>query len=264
MSATNQTPNYGLPQYVGSDVPSYLGDFNKAMLDIDTAIKGVDNKATSAESSVATANANASEALETASTASTKADTAQATATQAKTTATSAQSTATEAQSTATEAQSTANTAKSTANTANSTANKALTDLAKFNLVNSQKISSVTAGSNVASVLDCNLTLVADSTYKVFKLYGKVSIMPTKKGYAEVSFQTNLRPTKQVVMQGCGFAYDYDTGGVGSDAQITIATSGKVTIRGNCTKSTYGNGMWLLNMLYFLDTFDQSLVPDQD
>lgn len=125
MSATNQTPNYGLPQYVGSDVPSYLGDFNKAMLDIDTAIKGVDNKATSAESSVATANANASEALENAQSASTKADTAQATATQAQTAATQAQSTAETAQSTAT-------TAKNTADTANTTANQAL---AKTNIV---------------------------------------------------------------------------------------------------------------------------------
>ena len=264
MSATNQTPNYGLPQYVGSDVPSYLGDFNKAMLDIDTAIKGVDNKATSAESSVATANANASEALETAGTASTKADTAQATATQAQATATQAQTTATSAQSTADTAKSTANTANSTANTANTNANEALTDLAKFNLVNSQKISSVTAGSNVESVPDCNLTLMADSTYKVFKLYGRVSVKAIAKGYCEVSFNSNLRPSKQIVMQGCGFAFDYDTGGIGSDAQITIATTGKVTIRGNCSKNTYGNGIWLLNMLYFLETFDQSIVPDQD
>ena len=264
MSATNQTPNYGLPQYIGTDVPSYLGDFNKAMLDIDTAIKGVDNKATSAESSVATANANASEALEIAGTASTKADTAQATATSGQATATQAKNTAETAQSTAETAQATATQAKNTATQAQSDVTKALTDLAKFNLVNSQKISSVTPGSNVESVPDCNLTLVADSSYKVFKLYGRVSVKAIAKGYCEVSFNSNLRPSKQVVMQGCGFAYDYDTGGVGSDAQITIATSGKVTIRGNCAKNRYGNGMWLLNMLYFLDTFDQSLVPDQD
>ena len=124
MSATNQTPNYGLPQYIGTDVPSYLGDFNKAMLDIDTAIKGVDNKATSAESSVATANANASEALENANTASTKADTAQATATSAKTTAETAQTTATQAQTTAETAQTTATQAQTTANTANQKADQ--------------------------------------------------------------------------------------------------------------------------------------------
>lgn len=66
MSATNQTPNYNLPQYIGTDVPSYLGDFNKAMLDIDTAIKGVDNKATQANSTANTANSTANTAKSTA------------------------------------------------------------------------------------------------------------------------------------------------------------------------------------------------------
>ena len=38
MSYTNQTPNYGLPQYVGTDKPTFLGDFNNAMEKIDTAL----------------------------------------------------------------------------------------------------------------------------------------------------------------------------------------------------------------------------------
>lgn len=36
MSYTNHTPNYNLPQYVGTDKPTYLGDFNNAMTTIDT------------------------------------------------------------------------------------------------------------------------------------------------------------------------------------------------------------------------------------
>lgn len=38
MSFTNSTPNYGLPQYVGTDKPTFLGDFNNAMTAIDTAL----------------------------------------------------------------------------------------------------------------------------------------------------------------------------------------------------------------------------------
>ena len=213
MSATNQTPNYDLPQYIGTDVPSYLGDFNKAMLDIDTAIKGVDNKATSAEST---------------------AETAQATATQAKNAATQAQNDAT----------------------------KALTDLNKLNLTYFQKYTTVTAGNNVSNVIDCNLNLVCDSTKKVFKLFGKVSVAASAKGYAQVSFQTVLRPSETITIQGCGFAYNYDTGTVGSDTQIIIETNGKATIRGNCSKNTNGNGFLMFNMLYFLEKFDQTLIPD--
>lgn len=40
MSSTNKTTNYELSQYIGSDKPSYLGDYNSDMLKIDTAIKG--------------------------------------------------------------------------------------------------------------------------------------------------------------------------------------------------------------------------------
>ena len=94
MSATNSTPNYGLPQYVADDKPTYLGDFNKAMLDIDTNMKSIDNKAQSAESGVETANSNATQALNTANTASKTAQTAQAAATEAQTKASQAQTTA--------------------------------------------------------------------------------------------------------------------------------------------------------------------------
>ena len=38
MSATNQTTNYQLPLFIGSDKPSWLGDFNGAMNKVDTAL----------------------------------------------------------------------------------------------------------------------------------------------------------------------------------------------------------------------------------
>lgn len=38
MSHTNSTPNYQLPQFVGTDKPAYLTDFNQAFSAIDTGI----------------------------------------------------------------------------------------------------------------------------------------------------------------------------------------------------------------------------------
>ena len=118
MSATNSTPNYGLPQYVADDKPTYLGDFNKAMLDIDTNMKSIDNKAVSAESAAQTANQNATQAIENSQTAQSAAEEAQASATLAKSTADTAKSTA--------------DTAKSTADTANTTANQTNTDISDW------------------------------------------------------------------------------------------------------------------------------------
>lgn len=50
MGYTNKTSHYELPQYVASDKPSWLGDFNSAMLSIDTAIAGAAADAATASS----------------------------------------------------------------------------------------------------------------------------------------------------------------------------------------------------------------------
>ena len=39
MSSTNKTTNYELSQYIGTDKPTYLGDYNGDMLKIDTQMK---------------------------------------------------------------------------------------------------------------------------------------------------------------------------------------------------------------------------------
>lgn len=104
MSYTNSTPNYNLPQWIGTDKPTFLGDFNGAFSAIDTAMK--DNADTS---SAATSTANAANA--TAVSANTNANTALNTANNAKDTADAATAAAAGATSTA-------NTAKTTADNA--------------------------------------------------------------------------------------------------------------------------------------------------
>ena len=69
MASTNKTTNYELSQYIGTDKPTYLGDYNGDMLKIDTALK---NNA----DAISTASTNATTAVNTANTASTNATTA--------------------------------------------------------------------------------------------------------------------------------------------------------------------------------------------
>lgn len=106
MGATNHTANYDLPQWIGTDKPTFLGDLNDAFLKIDTGMKtnqseisgaasGAGNalaKATSAEQAVNTltplvntASENASQALTTANNAASTANTANTNANEAKT-----------------------------------------------------------------------------------------------------------------------------------------------------------------------------------
>lgn len=65
MAHTNQTPHFDLPQFLGTDKASWLGDINPAMLAIDTALFQVKTDASDAASSSAAAQQSA-QAAETA------------------------------------------------------------------------------------------------------------------------------------------------------------------------------------------------------
>lgn len=62
MSSTNKTPNYNLSQYVGTDKPTYLGDYNGDMLKIDTQLKANADSASNAKSAAGSAQAVAEQA----------------------------------------------------------------------------------------------------------------------------------------------------------------------------------------------------------
>lgn len=57
-NATNSTPNYGLPIFIGSDKPSWLVDWNGAMTELDTVIKEISTAEKANENLITTANAN--------------------------------------------------------------------------------------------------------------------------------------------------------------------------------------------------------------
>lgn len=62
MSSTNKTTNYNLSQYIGTDKPTYLGDYNSDMLKIDNQLKANADSASNAASAASTAQAVASDA----------------------------------------------------------------------------------------------------------------------------------------------------------------------------------------------------------
>lgn len=62
MSSTNKTPNYKLSQYIGTDKPTYLGDYNGDMLKIDNQLKDNADSASNAASAAGAAQAVAEKA----------------------------------------------------------------------------------------------------------------------------------------------------------------------------------------------------------
>lgn len=62
MSSTNKTTNYNLSQYIGTDKPTYLGDYNADMLKIDAQLKANADSASNAASAAGAAQAVAADA----------------------------------------------------------------------------------------------------------------------------------------------------------------------------------------------------------
>lgn len=62
MSSTNKTSHYNLPQFIGSDIPTWLGDFNSAMTAIDNGINAAATTASGAATKAEQASTDAAEA----------------------------------------------------------------------------------------------------------------------------------------------------------------------------------------------------------
>lgn len=187
-SSTNKTTNYDLPQFVGTDKPTWLGDFNEAMSAIDAGMHENATDISSMESDVATASAAASQASQDVSTLTSTVNTL-------STNVSTATTTANNAQATATSALNTANTANSTANTANGKADDNSTAITSINssiLSINSTISDMTGeiiwtnASPTASFSGQHITLTKAlsnfDTYEVLYAQAKLNADPTNAG----------------------------------------------------------------------------------
>lgn len=140
MSSTNKTTNYNLSQYIGSDKPTYLSDYNSDMFEIDKQMKiNADNVATAIQG-----------------------------ATDAGTLASTANSTAT-----------TANTNANTAIANNATTQTTLNNfMLKFNLntiTRYQQADLTFTGVTFSYIENADFTLAKNSDGSIFKLYGYIN-----------------------------------------------------------------------------------------
>lgn len=129
MSSTNKTTYYNLSQYIGTDKPTYLGDYNSDMTKIDAGIHDADDKATTATQNAGSAIARVGELEKTVKEHTTGIGTLQTDVTSLKENVKTAQDTANTANTKADSAQTSANNAIVTANNASSKADKINNDI---------------------------------------------------------------------------------------------------------------------------------------
>ena len=210
MSSTNKTTNYELSQFVGSDKPAWLQDYNADMSKIDT---GIHNAATTATGADGKADAN-----------TTAIGTLSNLTTDDKTNVVAAIN----------EVDSHADTAQNTANSASTNASTALQGLQKFNLSEKSTLTPSVNKGTINSELT-NVQFATDTTASIFKIYGRLYVdnLSGQTGTFTITLgTTSLRPSN---------AYTINTGAILNriysngrndtvPRNITVGTDGSITI----------------------------------
>lgn len=243
MASTNKTTHYELSQYVGSDKPTYLTDYNNDMSAIDTGIYNAQTKADSAYTLADTANGNAGTAQTTANTAVTSAGTAN------------------------TNIGTMANLETTEKSSLVGAINELFSVISDFNLTTFEtynNASSFTVSGN-ASFSWGELRIAKNTTDSLFKLYGSVQILVNSVGATTITFNSSLRPTEQYQIQNIGVwawsAPNNPSYTILDSVGATIKTNGDIEL-GIYAPVTGDVRLQLLPCLYFNKSFGD--VPTQN
>lgn len=234
MASTNKTQNYELSQYIGSDKPTYLGDYNADMLKIDTQMKRNADNVASVGATANTANVTANTALENANNAQSSADTADEKAT----------------------------TANNTANTALEKSLQNDANIKKFNLTNILDLTVTSqAGGQITVFRDAPLKIAKNSDGSIFKIYGAFELTgivnPPVPQMIIKTNDTGLRPSSSYVIAPAGTKMLFTTSGNGTvqPLYIRVNTDGTIDLIIETNSTTTGCRCLLFPCLYFNSDF---------
>lgn len=196
MSSTNKTSNYELSQFLGTDKPAWLSDYNTDMSKIDTQMKANADAATAASGSATTAN--------------TAIGTLDNLTTTAKTDLVSAIN----------EVDADVATAQNTANSANGTAvsaSQGVTDITAYlnlNTFNTFEANDMTL-SGSGSIRSASVTVARNTAGTLCKVYGSVVLDTTS---------------------GASFTLTIPNTGLNTSENITVSNAGFVTLERNAAE----------------------------
>ena len=233
MASTNKTTNYNLSQYIGTDKPTYLGDYNGDMQKIDARMKTNADGFASAQSLAQTAKDTADLAETHAQTGITNAGTAQSTASSAL--------------------------AKATQNEAN---------IANFNLSIFETVdnSDIVCPDGTLNTSTSSITVAKNSDGSLAKIYGTVNIsLSNHTGTVRVSFPTSLRPSQAITIQNSNVRRFITNANANKIAvnYLTINPNGIVELQASSsvTEDIICN-YYLLPCLYWIKDFGDAPIPE--
>lgn len=241
MASTNKTTNYELSQFIGTDKPAWLTDYNSDMGKIDAGVAAAQSTATGADGK-ATANASAIGTLSNLTTTA-KTDLVSAT-NEVNTTAGTALNTATGAAGNATQAKN---------------AVDALTDYLKLTQFTDIATNQIVAASG--TVNDSWLKVACNADGTLGKIYGRVDFTSNSTGYSwqsmTVNVDTKLRPTTEFTIStaGAGNCMDATVNQEIVQVNIVVKTDGKLELRFYSRNASKKYGLLFFPCIYFIQDF---------
>lgn len=241
MSSTNKTTNYELSQFIGTDKPAWLTDYNADMGKIDAGVHTAQTAATAADGK-ATANTSAIGTL--ANLTTTAKTNLVAAVNEVNTTAGTALNTATGAAGNATQAKN---------------AVDDLTDYLKLTHFVDVATNQIVAASG--TVADSWLKVACNADGTLGKIYGRVDFVANSTGYSwqsmTVNTDTGLRPTSEFTIStaGVGNCMEAGTNQEMVQVNVVVKTDGKLELRFYSRNAGKKYGLMFLPCIYFIQDF---------
>lgn len=253
MASTNKTTNYELSQYIGTDKPTYLVDYNSDMLKIDTGIKGAYDRGSAGVTAAATAQ--------------TAAETADGKATNAATAAAAAQSAAEGAAATASTASGKADTAQTSADAANAATvvnAQAIAALQSYLDIKNYITPTAQVSGAISGSLDMRITVARNDAGSLAKIYGYLGFTKSNTaGNVTVTLTgTGLNPDSEFTISPIGVLRDvantnYNPGYLA----CTVKSNGDLEFNFGNVAANKGLFLMCQPCIYFIKNFGDQ--PDQ-
>lgn len=240
MASTNKTTHYELSQYVGTDKPTYLTDYNNDMSAIDTGIYNAQTKADSAYTAAGLADGKAGDAQTTANSALTNAGTAN------------------------TNIGTMANLTTTEKTTLVGALNEVNYNVGLFNL---SVFETPTVTPAFGTTGTNTLSVAKNANGSLAKVYGSLQLTDVSGGGTRalsVSMTSSLRPSASITINNAGMVRVLKSNGdinVIRDFDITIATDGTITFETNVFNDTLSCRFMLFPCLYFIKDFGDAPTP---
>lgn len=243
MASTNHTSNYNLSQFLGTDKPAWLADYNQDMSKIDTQMKNNADAASTADGKAVTNATNIGTLANLTTTA--KTDLVSAT----------------------NEINATAGTANATSIAASTAANAAKTEAdalkAYLSITQNNKINVSVSGGTIGNINDVYYALNAAGT--LGKVYGRLRVAVNTSGVCTVTLPVPVSTSEAfTIAAGCYYTVvnSSNTTTIMNARDFTVNTNGTITLELPTGQNGTNITIWFPPCLYFFTDFGDVYDPE--